>query len=79
VEESLVAVQLLGGRDAPVLAGVAAAVPEGGWPSQARARQVFTPAGRGLVPPAFHGVLDGVGRQGPPGFGGPGQAAGAGA
>jgi hypothetical protein len=58
VEESLVAVRMLSDVDDPVLAGVAAAVPPGGWPSPDQARAAFTPAGRGLVPPAFHGVLD---------------------
>ncbi|MEN3305051.1 MAG: UDP-N-acetyl-alpha-D-muramoyl-L-alanyl-L-glutamate epimerase [Micromonosporaceae bacterium] len=61
VEESLVAVELLRGDPAPVLAGIASAVPPGGWPSEEQARAAFTPAGRGLVPPAFHGVLDALG------------------
>ena len=61
VEESLVAAQLLGADGAPVLAGIAAAVPPGGWPSPEQAADVFTPHGRGLVPPAYHGVLDALG------------------
>lgn len=62
VEESLVAVGLLRNSgtwaDSPVLAGIAAAVPDGGWPGDEQVRQTFTPTGRGLVPAAFHGVLD---------------------
>jgi UDP-N-acetyl-alpha-D-muramoyl-L-alanyl-L-glutamate epimerase len=76
VEESLVAAELLRDTSSPVLEAIAAAVPAGGWPSPEQARAVFTPAGRGLVPPAFHAVLDAIGRQSPPGFGGDGQAAG---
>ncbi len=44
--------------DSLILAGIAAAVPAGGWPGDDQVRQAFTPAGRGLVPPEFHGVLD---------------------
>ncbi|HKT05592.1 MAG TPA: hypothetical protein VJT31_39255 [Rugosimonospora sp.] len=61
VAESLVAVQLLRGEESPVLAGIAAAVPAGGWPSQEQARDVFSAHGRGLVPPRYHGVLDALG------------------
>ncbi len=60
VEESLIAVQLLREQGAtdPVLAGLAAAVPEGGWPTDAQRAEMFHPQGRGLVPVGWHGVLD---------------------
>jgi hypothetical protein len=63
VEESLIAVQLLGeqGADDPVLVALRDAVPAGGWPTDAQRAEMFHPQGRGLVPPAYHGVLDALG------------------
>jgi len=60
VEESLIAVQLLreAGADDPVLEALAAAVPDGGWPTAEQQARMFHPEGRGLVPPAYYGVLD---------------------
>jgi hypothetical protein len=60
VAESLIAVQLLREQGAadPVLEAVAAAVPEGGWPTAEQRARMFRPEGRGLVPSAYHGVLD---------------------
>jgi UDP-N-acetyl-alpha-D-muramoyl-L-alanyl-L-glutamate epimerase len=62
VAESLVAVQLLRRTgewdESPVLAALAARVPEDGWPTAEQAREVFTAEGRGLVPADFGRVLD---------------------
>jgi len=60
VEESLIAVQLLreAGADDPVLEALAAAVPDGGWPTAEQQARMFHAEGRGLVPSAYYGVLD---------------------
>lgn len=80
VEESLVAVRLISERggysDSPVLAGIAGAVPSGGWPTDEQVRRVFTPQGRGGVPAAYQEVLDALGRAGRPEPGRPGHTAG---
>jgi hypothetical protein len=61
VEESLIAVQLLREQGAadPVLEALAEAVPEGGWPTPAQRAEMFTPAGTGLVPAAYQGIVRG--------------------
>lgn len=63
VAESLIAVQLLRERGAgdPVLEALAAAVPEGGWPTDEQRARMFHPEGRGLVPREYHRILDALG------------------
>jgi UDP-N-acetyl-alpha-D-muramoyl-L-alanyl-L-glutamate epimerase len=60
VEESLVALGMLDEdpqwRDAPVVAGLRAAVPAQGWAAASRA-EVFTPGGPAFVPPAYAKAL----------------------
>ena len=61
VAESLVAVQLLAERGgwagSPVLAGLAAAVPAGGWPDPAARAALFTASAQHLVPPGYRATV----------------------